>query len=83
MEDMCTKNGKLPFKCRALCISLAGASALLIIDFILYYQNYISTESAIWIATAIFVLAAIYESFLLSVITRHMIKRLNQDANEP
>lgn len=83
MEDRHPKNCKLPFKCRALCISLAGASILLILDFILYYQDYISTESAIWVATAIFVLAALYESFLLSVITKHMINRLKHNVNEP
>ncbi len=83
MKDTPTISNKLPFKCRALCVSLAGASLLLIVDFLLYSLGYLSTEVAIWVATAVFLLAAIYESFLLSVITKHMIKKLNQDVIEP
>ena len=79
MENMATQNSKLPFKCRALCVSLAGASLLLILDFLLYYMGYISAEAAIWTATGVFVVAAIYESFLLSLITKHMLKGVKEN----
>ncbi len=49
--------------------------------FLLYYTGYISTEVAIWVATGVFVLAAIYESFLLSLVAKHMLDRLKEDAS--
>ncbi len=76
MDYTTTQKSKLPFKCRALCVSLAGASALLIVDYLLYYIGYISAEAAIWVAIGVFVLAAIYESFLLSLIAKHMLKQI-------
>ncbi len=81
MQNTTTNKSKLPFKCRALCVSLIGASLLLILDFLLYYTGYISTEAAIWVATGVFVLAAIYESFLLSLVAKHMLDRLKEDAS--
>jgi len=83
MKDSPISSSKLPFKCRALCVSLAGASLLLIVDFLLYFLGYLSAEVAVWVATAVFLLAAIYESFLLSVVTKHMMNKLNQDVIEP
>jgi len=73
MKTAATQYSKLPFRCRALCISLAGASLLLAFIFLLFYSGYISAEAAAWAAMGIFVVAAIYESFLLSLITRHML----------
>ncbi len=67
---------KLPFKCRMLCLSLSGGVLLLIIDYLLYRMGYISMEVAIWAATGVFIAAAIYESFLISLVTRHMLKHL-------
>ncbi len=74
MQDSCKDNGQLPFKCRLLCVSLIGGSITLVMIFLIYYLNYISVETAIGIAMAVFMLLAIYESFLLSSITRHIMK---------
>ena len=82
MQNTTIQNSKLPFKCRVLCVSLAGASLMLILDFSLYYIGYISTEAAIWAAIGVFVVAAIYESFLLSLVAIYMLKRLKEDAEE-
>ncbi len=79
VQPTATEKKALPFKCRMLCISLAGASLLLVLIFLLYYMGYISTVIAIWAAAGIFIVAAIYESYLLSVVTRCMLKRLNDD----
>ena len=73
---------KLPFKCRMLCVSLATASLLLVIIFSLYYVDYISTEVAIWATVAVFVVAAIYESFLLSLVARYMLNSVNENSEE-
>ncbi len=75
-------NNKLPFKCRALCVSLAGASLMLIFDFLLHYIGYISTETAMWTAAGIFLVAATYESFLLSLIVKYMLNSLKVDSKK-
>ena len=75
-------NNKLPFKCRALCISLAGASFMLTLDFVLHYIGYISAETAMWTAAGIFLVAAIYESFLLSLVVKYMFNSLKDDSNK-
>ncbi len=79
MEDTCSKNIKLPFKCRMLCVSLIGGSLVLAFIFLIYYLGYISIETAIWVSMGIFITLAIYESILLSLITVNMIKRLNNN----
>ncbi len=79
MQPTATQKETLPFKCRMLCISLAGASLLLILIFLLNYLDYISTVTAIWAATGVLITAAIYESYLLSVVTKFMLDRLNTD----
>ena len=77
------KNSKLPFRCRMLCISLVGGSLVLALIYIIYFMGYISTETALWAAAGVFIVAALYESFLLSLITRHMLKRVNEDSEKP
>jgi len=83
MQNATTRNSNLPFKCRMLCVSLAGGSLMLVLVFLLYYMGYISIEVAGWAAAGIFVAAAIYESFLLTLITRHMLKWGNDNSAEP
>lgn len=82
MQNTTIQRSKLPFKCRVLCVSLVGGSLMLIVDYSLYYMGYISTEAALWAAAGIFVIAAIYESFLLSLVAIHMLNRLKEDAKE-
>ena len=83
MQNATTQNSKLPFKCRMLCVSLVGGSLMLVLVFLLYYMEYISIEVAGWAAAGIFVAAAIYETFLLTLVTRHMLKWDNDDSVEP
>lgn len=79
MQNTTTKNAKLPFKCRMLVVSLGGASLMLALIFLLSYADYISTEVAIWAAVCVFIMAAIYESFLFSLITRHMLNGIKEN----
>jgi hypothetical protein len=74
---------KLPFRCRVLCLSLLGATLLLLLDYYLYAAGYLSMLVAIWLATAVFVLAALYESFLLSLVVKHMFKSLRGNDKPP
>jgi hypothetical protein len=48
----------------------------------LYYMGYISSEAALWAAAGVFVMAAIYESFLLFLITRYMLNKVNENSEE-
>ena len=80
MQNTTTQNSKLPFSCRMLCVSLGGASIMLTLIFSLYYVDYISTEVAAWATVGVFVMAAVYESFLLSLVAMYMLKRLKEDA---
>jgi len=79
MKNTCTNNSQLPFKCCMVCVSLIGGSMALVFIFLIYYMGYISTEAAIWVSMGLFIILAFYESFLLSSITRHMIKGINNN----
>lgn len=76
MRDTSDQNSKLPFKSRMLVLSLGVASLFLLLIFLLAYAGYISTEVAIWAAVIVFILAAVYESILFSLITRHMLNKV-------
>lgn len=78
MQNAVTKNSKLPFKCPMLCVSLVGGSLVLALIFLIFYMGYISIEVAIWLSMGVFLLLAIYESLLLSLITRHMINSVDK-----
>ena len=79
MQTTCTDNSQLPFKCCMVCVSLIGGSMALVFIFLIYYMGYISTEVSIWVSMGLFIALAFYESFLLSFITRHMIKGINKN----
>ncbi|MCP4074757.1 MAG: hypothetical protein GY744_01055 [Gammaproteobacteria bacterium] len=78
MQNNKVQNSKLPFRCRMVCVSLVGGSLLLAFVFLLFYIDFISIEVALWVAAVIFVSIAIYESILLSLITRCMINGINK-----
>lgn len=80
MQDSTYKNSRLPFSCPMLCVSLAGATALLLIIFLLYYATYIPMEVAIWASLGVFVIAAFYELFLLSLVARFMLKSVHKNS---
>ena len=82
MQSVADKKSKLPFRCRMVCVSLVGGSLVLVLIYMIYYMGFISAESAMWAAAGVFILAAFYESFLLSLITRHMLSGLNGNSKE-
>jgi len=47
-----------------------------------YYMGYISIETAGWTAAGIFTAAALYEIFLLTLITRYMLNGDNKNSVE-
>ena len=83
MQSTCNKNSELPFKCRWVCVSLIGGSLALVIIYSLYYISYISIETAIGLAMGLFVLIAIYESFLFFRLTMFMSGKINKDIESP
>ena len=82
MQKETARNNRLPFSCPMLCVSLAGATLLLALIFLLDYLDYISTEAAIWAAVGVFVAAAVYEIFLLSLVVKHMLNSVNEIPKE-
>lgn len=70
----------IPFKPRLLSLSLGVASLLLLIIYFLSRMAILSTETAIFAAVGVFAAAAIYESILFSLVTRHMMQKLNNDS---
>ena len=65
---------RLPYSYNMLWVSLAGALFLLLPVLLLHEQGVLSTGAAIWIAVAVVVAAACYESCLLYLLTRHMFR---------
>ena len=82
MQNTTTQNSKLPFRCRMVCVSLVVGTLLLMLIIFLYYMDYISPEAALWAAEGVFVTAAIYETSLLFLLTRHMLNRVNENTEE-
>lgn len=82
MPQSSTQSSKLPFHCHMLWISLLGATFILAIIYELAQNQYISGDTAIWSAVWVFTAAAVYETFLFSLITRHMMKKLDTQADQ-
>jgi biotin transporter BioY len=83
MPNAMIQEGSLPFKCRMLCLSLALASLILLLLYLLVGLDYLSTETAIWLAVGVFIAAAVYESFLFTLITRHLLRQVNRESRKP
>jgi len=77
MQDLPLERRKLPYSCPVLCVSLGGASLLLLLIYLCFGLGYLSAETAIWLAIGVFVLAAAYESSLVFIMTRHMIGKIS------
>ncbi len=77
MQTTTTKNNKRIFSYPVLWVSLASlaslAVALLMLApiFLLYYMGYISTGVTAWTTLGVFVLAVIYDDFLLCIIKKN------------
>jgi len=78
MPNTTIQNNDLPFKCRMVCVSLVFGSLILVLIWSLNYMGFISIESAIWASMVVFIAAAIYESFLLTSITKHMMNSISK-----
>jgi hypothetical protein len=79
MQNTCKKNRQLPYKCRWVCVSLIGGSLTMVFIFYISYLGYISTKTAIWVSMGFFILIAVYESFLIFSLTRHMSGEINKN----
>lgn len=77
MQSAAPKNSKLPFKGCMVCVSPVGGTLLMVLIYIVYCMVYTSIDAAMWVAGGVFCMAAIYETFLMSLITRHMLNRVN------
>ena len=80
VQDTTLRSSELPFKCRMLCVSLVFGTLAVAAIFWLFYVGLISIDAAIWSAMGVFFAAALYESFLLSLIVRHMLKRVEKQS---
>ena len=82
MQSATAKNSNLPFKCHMVCVSLVGGTLLIALIYIVYYLGYISIEAAMWAGGGVFIAAAIYETFLMSLITKYMLNRVDENRDE-
>jgi biotin transporter BioY len=80
MQSAMVKNSELPFKCRMVCVSLVGGTLSIGLIYLIYNMGYISIEAAMWAGGGVFIAAAIYETFLMSLITRHMLNRVKKSS---
>lgn len=72
----------LPFRPSMFSLSLGFASLLLISIYFLVLMDIISTEAAIFAIVGVFAAAAVYESILFSLVTRHMMQTINNVAKK-
>ena len=82
MQSTAAKNSTLPFRCRMVCVSLVGGTLLIALIYSIYYFGYISIETAVWAWGGVFIAAAIYETFLMSLITRHMLNSISENSEK-
>jgi len=66
-----------------VCVSLIGGSLLIVLIYISYYFGYLSIEAAILAVGAVFIAAAVYETLLVYLITRHMLNSVGKKSDEP
>jgi len=80
VQNTTIESGELPFKCRMLCVSLVVGTLAVAVIFLLFYVGLMPIDAAIWAAMGVFFAAAFYESFLLSLIVRHMLKGVEKQS---
>lgn len=66
---------KLPYSYHMLWLSLAGSLLLLTPVYILHHFGVLTTATTMWITLGVIVTAALYESYLLFVLTSHMLRK--------
>ncbi|TVO70039.1 hypothetical protein [Sedimenticola selenatireducens] len=75
MKDHLIRTSKLPYSYHMLWVSLAVSLVILTPIYLLHHSGYLSTEVTVWITMGVILAAAIYESFLLYLLTRHMLNK--------
>lgn len=69
---------KLPYSYNMLWVSLAVALLVLVPVFVLNHLGILTTAATIWITLGVVCAAALYESSLLYVLTRHMFRKIGR-----
>lgn len=82
MKQPQSHRAKLPVKWWAALLSLAGATAILVIIYVLRQVELISTEVAIGAAVGVFVAAAVFETILFTVVTLHLMRKVGESAGD-
>ncbi len=65
-----------------LVVTLVAGIVILIPLYLLYNAGYVSADVTIWLTIGVFVAAAGYESYLFYLITKAMMKRVDEDSEE-
>jgi len=81
MKSVPLRSGRLPYSYHMLWVSLAVSLLILIPVYMLHHHGLISTLLAIWITVAVIVVAALYESSLLFLLTRFMLNRARDESD--
>ncbi|MCW8883997.1 MAG: hypothetical protein OQK12_01925 [Motiliproteus sp.] len=81
MQEMQSDNKRrtLPVGWGMIVLTLVIGVAILVPLYMLYNAGYISTNLTIWITCAVFIFAAVYESYLFYVLTKTMLNRMDRD----
>lgn len=83
MKPLPLRNSQLPYSYNMLWVSLATSLVILSPLYLLLYFGMISLLLTVWITVGVIVLAALYESSLLFILTRHMLKSTKNDPEGP
>ncbi|WP_321528760.1 hypothetical protein [Sedimenticola selenatireducens] len=83
MKTLPLRNSRLPYSYHMLWVSLASSLVILSPLYLLLHFGMISLLLTVWITVGVIVLAALYESSLLFILTRHMLKNIRNDHQDP
>lgn len=81
MKSIPLRSYRLPYSYHMLWVSLAVSLLILIPVYLMHHHGLVSTLLAIWITVAVIVAAALYESSLLFLLTRFMLKRARDESD--
>jgi len=79
MKTLPLRNGRLPYSYHMLWVSLAVSLVILSPLYLLLHFGLVSLLLTVWITVGVIVLAALYESSLLLILTRHTLKSTKAD----
>lgn len=81
MKTLPLPGSRLPYSYHMLWVSLAVSLLILIPVYMLHHYGLVSTLLAIWITVGVIVVAAVYESSLLLLLTRFMLNRARNESD--